>query len=142
MIKAPSEPGDDKWRQARERAFTIYKDASTGVDFVRLVRRHSEDPASASAGGDMVTIHMGNQQGVVDTMIFSLKAGTVTKPIRSHQGFHIIQVVSTAPSTTKTFEEVKQRVTTMMRRKRAREMTSQLIADLRRKAEIKIIKGQ
>lgn len=142
LIKVPSKPGEDNWRQAEGRAHTIYKDASSGTDFVRLARRHSDDPASASAGGDMGSIQKGNMQGVFDTTIFRLKAGTVTKPIRSHQGFHIIKVVSTTPSTTKTLEEVKPHVTTLIRRERAREMISLLINDLKKKAEIEILKGQ
>lgn len=142
LIKVPSKPGEDNWRQAEGRAHTIYKDASSGTDFVRLARRHSDDPASASAGGDMGSIQKGNMQGVFDTMIFGLNPGTVTKPIRSHQGFHIIKIVSTTPSTTKTLEEVKPHVTTLIRRERAREMISLLINDLKKKAEIEILKGQ
>ena len=90
----------------------------------------------------MGSIQKGNMQGVFDTTIFRLKAGTVTKPIRSHQGFHIIKIVSTTPSTTKTLEEVKPHVTTLIRRERAREMISLLINDLKKKAEIEILKGQ
>jgi peptidyl-prolyl cis-trans isomerase D len=87
----------------------------------------------------MGSIQKGNMQGVFDTMIFGLKEGTVTKPIRSHRGFHIIKVVSTTPSTTKSFEEVKPYVTTLIRRERAREMISQLVSDLKDSAEIEIL---
>ncbi len=142
LIKAPSEPGDNKWRQAEARAQTIFKDASTGADFVRLARRHSEDPVSASVGGDLGSLQKGNLHGILDTTIFSLKVGTVTKPIRSRQGFHIIKIVSITPSATKSLEEMKPQIITRIRRKRAREMISQLVSDLRQKAEIEIIKGQ
>ena len=139
LIKVSSKAGVEKWHQAQDRAHTIYRDASKGADFVRLARRHSEDPVSASVGGDMGIIQKGNKQSVIYTMIFNLKAGAVTKPIRSHQGFHIIKIVSTTPSTTKTFEEVKPYVTTLIRRERAREMISLLISDLKNKAEIEIL---
>jgi len=139
LIRAPSEPGDDEWRHAEDRAHTIYQDASTGADFVRLARRHSDDPASASVGGDLGFIQKGNMQSVLDTMIFSLKVGTVTKPIRSRQGFHIIKIVSTTPSTTKSLEEMKPDITTRIRRERAREIISQLVSNLRSKAEIEIL---
>ena len=139
LIKVPSKPGEDKWRHAEDRAHTIYRIASAGTDFVRLARKHSDDPVSASAGGDMGSIQKGNKQGVFDTIIFKLKAGTVTEPIRSHQGFHIIKVVSTTPSTSKTFDEVKQQIITRMRQERARRMISHLISELKMKAEIKIL---
>jgi len=140
LIKTLSKPGTAKWRHAEDRAHSIYRDASSGVDFIRLARKHSDDSASANVGGDMGTIQKGNHQSIFNTVIFSLKAGSVTKPIHTHQGFHIIKIVSTTPATTKTFAEVKQYITTRIRRKRAREMVSQLINDLKVKAEIKIIK--
>jgi hypothetical protein len=140
LIKVRSGPGDDAWNHAEDRAHTIYQDASAGADFVRLARRYSDDPASASVGGDLGSIQKGNMQGVLDTRIFSLKVGTVTKPIRSHQGFHIIKVVSTTPPATRSLEEMKAHITTRIRRERAREMISQLIRDLKDRAEIEIFK--
>ncbi|MCJ7500408.1 peptidylprolyl isomerase, partial [bacterium] len=142
VIRVPSGAGSDIWRQAEDRAQTIYIEASKGDDFIRLVRRHSDDPASASVGGDMGPIQKGDIQDVLDTRIFTLKEGTVTKPIRSRKGFHIIKIVSTTPSTTKSLEEIKPQIITRIRRERAREMISQLVSDLRSKAEIEIIKGQ
>jgi parvulin-like peptidyl-prolyl isomerase len=142
LIKVSSAPGEDKWQHAEQRAHTIFRDASTGTDFVRLARRHSDDPVSASTGGDMGSIQKGNLQGVFDTIIFNLRAGAVTKPIRSHQGFHIIKIVSTTPSTRKPFEEVKQQITTRIRQERARIMISRLVSELKVGAEIKIIKSR
>ncbi len=139
VIRVTSGASINEWREAEDRAYTIYRDASTGTDFIRLVRRHSDDPASASVGGDMGPIQKGDIQGVLDTMIFTLKEGTVTKPIRSRNGFHIIKIVSTTPSTTKSLGEMKPQIITRIRRARAREMISQLVSDLRQKAEIEII---
>jgi parvulin-like peptidyl-prolyl isomerase len=139
LVKAPTEPGEEKWRHAEARALTIYQDASRGADFVRLARRHSDDPATASAGGDMGTIQKDGKKGIFDTTIFNMTPGSVTKPIRSRQGFHIVKVTSTTPSSPKSLEEVRQHITTRLRRGRSREMIASLIDDLRSKAEIEII---
>lgn len=140
LIKGPSKPKSEKWSQVEDHANTVYRDASSGADFVRLARRHSEDPASASVGGDMGSIQKGNLQDIFGTVIFTFKPGAVTKPIRSQQGFHIIKIVSVNPSRTRSFDEVQRSITTMIRRERAREMITQLIEDLKEKAEIEIIK--
>ena len=142
LIRAPSEPDEEKWRQAENRAHTIYQDASTGTDFVRLARRHSEDPESANAGGDMGLIQKGNLQGAFDTIIFSMKAGSVTKPLRSHRGFHIIKIISSNPSSPKTFEEVRQHITTLLRREQARKMISELLSELKARGKIEILKSR
>lgn len=142
LIKAPSEQEEEKWRHAQDRAHTIYKEASNGSDFVRLARRHSEDPASASVGGDMGLIQKGSLHDIFGTVIFTMKAGSVTKPIRSRQGFHIVKIVSTSPRATRTLEESRQYITTLIRRERAREMISQLLEDLKGKAQVEIMKSQ
>ncbi|MGD8353716.1 MAG: peptidylprolyl isomerase [Pseudomonadota bacterium] len=145
LVKVPSDGSDESWRHARERAWSIYQNAVTGHDFVRLVRKHSDDPASASSGGDLGTIqyvgslYSESQTAFIDTIIFRLSEGTVTEPIRSPQGFHIIKVNSIKPSTIKKLEDVKQRIMTIIRRQRAREMITTLIQDLQEKAEIEIM---
>ena len=135
----PSGPEEDKWRRAEERAHMIYKAASTGNDFIGLARRHSEDTLSASAGGDMGFIQKGNLNGILDSLVFHTEVGKVTEPIRSRDGYHIIKVVSSKPSTTKTLDETKQYITTILRRDRARKMISRLIEDLRSKAEVEVM---
>jgi len=142
LIKAPSEPGDDTWRHLEDRAHTIYLDASKGADFVLLARRHSDDTATASVGGDMGFIQKESLHDILDTTVFQLEVGTVTKPIRTRDGFQIIKVVSSKPSSPKTLEEVRDHITTLLRRKQAREMIVQLLTDLRSRAEIEIIQGQ
>jgi len=139
LIKVPSNPGEDTWRLLRARAFTIYKNASEGGDFVQLARRHSDDPATANAGGDMGFIQIQNLDDILDTRIRPLEEGTVTEPIRKADGFHIIKIVSNRPSTPKTLEEARNTVITILRRERAREMISKLLDDLRSRADIEIL---
>lgn len=139
LIKAPSNRDDKEWHLAQDRALKIYRDAATGADFVSLARRHSEDPISANAGGDLGSVQNANGPAIFDTVIFSMKEGTVTKPIPSHQGFHIFKVNAISPPKIKQFEEVQDSITTSIRRKRAREMIARFLSDLRGKAEIEIL---
>ena len=142
LIRAPSGTGNDKWKEVENRALMIYRDAARGVDFVRLARRHSDDPASASAGGDIGFIEKGSKKGFLDTTIFQLSVGSVSKPVRSHQGFHIIKITSVTPPLDKTLEEARNEIIMKIRRKRSRELTARLITELRSKAEIEIIKNR
>ena len=138
LIKVSSNPGDDTWRHREELAQTIYLDASKGADFVQLARRHSDDPETASAGGDMGFIQIESLHDIFDTTTLPLEVGTVTKPIRTRNGFQIIKIVSSKPSSPKTLEEVRDKIITLLRREQAREMISQLLSDLRSRAEIEI----
>lgn len=139
LIKAPPDPESPKWQQARDRALEIYNHAVEGEDFVELVRKHSDDPVSATAEGNLEPIQKDTSNGMMDTVIFNLKPGTITKPIRTRQGFQILKVIEVSQPSIKKFEDVEKRIKTLLRRKQAREMTYQLISDLRDKAEIEII---
>ena len=140
LIKAPYDPESREWQEARNHAFDIYNNAVAGADFVHLVEKYSEDPISATTEGDLDPIQKGTKHGVIDTVIFTLKQGAVTKPIRTRQGFHILKVVNITQPSTKKFEDVEKRITTLLRRKQAREMTYQLISDLKDTARIEVMK--
>jgi parvulin-like peptidyl-prolyl isomerase len=139
FIKAPPDPENPKWQQARDRAIEIYNQAIEGEDFVHLVRKHSEDPVSATAEGDLEPIQKDTSNGMMDTVIFTMKPGTITKPIPTRQGFQIFKIIEISQPSIKKFEDVEKRITALLRRKQAREMTYQLISDLREKANIEII---
>ena len=145
LIKAPSNQAEEQWHFTEEKAYRIFQEVSAGDNFGRIARRHSEDPESASTGGDMGPLQKDDLQAVFGSFfgsfISELKEGAVTGPIRSRHGFHIVQVVSTTPASFRSLEEVHQSIASIVRREKSRVMISRLINDLRSQAEIEIIKG-
>lgn len=65
----------------------------SGLDFVEAARRYSEGP-SASGGGDLGEVKPGNMVEEFEDVAFSLEPGTVSKPIRTKFGYHLIKVDS------------------------------------------------
>jgi len=79
-------------------AKAVYSLVSDGVDFAKLAADYSTHSASKSKGGDLGWFSSGGLEeefGVSDleSIAFSLDIGGISQPIKSSQGYHIIQVL-------------------------------------------------
>lgn len=77
---------------ALERARTVRQEIVDGADFAEVARRESADQGSAAAGGDLGTIPKGRMIAVFDSAVFAAALGSVTEPVLTSFGYHVIQV--------------------------------------------------
>lgn len=63
-----------------------------GEDFATVAKEVSEDPGSASKGGDLGCFGKGAMVPEFEQAAFSLKKGEVSEPIKTQFGYHLIQV--------------------------------------------------
>ncbi|WP_295879071.1 nitrogen fixation protein NifM [uncultured Thiohalocapsa sp.] len=103
--------------------------------FARLARRHSECPTAMEEGklGDLVR---GRLYPEVDAALFELDAGTVSAPVESELGFHILLCECIEPARALPFPQVKDRIRAALEKRRRREAQRAWLAELReREAE-------
>ena len=67
--------------------------ADNGKDFAKLAKKYSQDPTSAKQGGKL-TISKGQTVMQFDQMAFMLGTGTISVPVHTQFGWHIIQPLS------------------------------------------------
>ena len=67
--------------------------ADHGKNFATLAKKYSKDPSSASQGGKL-TISKGETVMQFDQMAFMLGKGTISNPVHTQYGWHIIQPLS------------------------------------------------
>jgi parvulin-like peptidyl-prolyl isomerase len=138
FLRGPSVDDKQQWRSINEKALDIIRSIKDGGDFVNHVRKYSDEPRSASSGGDMGVIEKGNLHQAFDSVLFGMEEGSVSEPLKSRHGYHIFFVAKRSPATIRPFDEVLGRITTILRKKRAQVMVRELVDDLRSKADIQI----
>ena len=76
----------------RPQAEAILERIRAGEDFAALAKEYSQDPGSASRGGDLGFFGRGTMVPAFEDVAFSLKVGEVSGLVQSQFGFHIIRV--------------------------------------------------
>ncbi len=85
--------GDAVKNAIRAKAQHVLDSIKAGGDFADFARRYSEDPATASSGGDLGFVRRGEFFKEFEEAVFALKEGEVSPVVESPLGFHIIQLV-------------------------------------------------
>jgi peptidyl-prolyl cis-trans isomerase D len=75
------------------RAQRIRAEIVGGADFAEIALIESADTQPAEEGG-LVTVQRGQTNPAIDQAVFSLPTGTISEPVQSDFGYHIIRVES------------------------------------------------
>src|SRR3989449_8761296 len=95
---------DDK---ARAKIADAIRRAKAGEDFAKLAKELSDDPGSASRGGDLGFVGKGEVVPQFEQALFALKKGEVSaEPVRTPFGFHAIKVFEVKEGGRKPLKEV------------------------------------
>lgn len=106
LLKTMDKPKDEI-PKIQAKAEDLLKQIKHGADFAELARKYSEDPGSASKGGDLGWVTRGQTVKNFEQAAFSLKPKEISNVIQTEYGFHIIQVLEKDTARVKPFEEVK-----------------------------------
>ncbi len=85
-------PSDSSLEEARQEAERIRSLLVEGEDFEEVARRFSQDPGSAANGGELGWFRRGDMVPAFEEAAFGLVAGSVSEPVETPYGYHIIRV--------------------------------------------------
>lgn len=85
----------------------VEKARAEGADFAALAKENSDDPGSRATGGDLGWLEKGITDPAFEAALFALEAGKISDPVKSADGWHVIQLREVRPSSVKPFEEVR-----------------------------------
>ena len=120
--------------EAKAKAESVVKLARSGVDFVKLVKEHSEDPGTASHDGDLgigVRSTTTNVPENVRTAVLAMKAGDVSDPLKQASGYVVVRAESITQAS---YETVKDDIFKEIKDAEVRK----LVDETRKKATVKI----
>jgi peptidyl-prolyl cis-trans isomerase D len=89
------------------------------AQFADVAREKSQDPGSASRGGDLGFFGRGMMVGAFEDAVFALEKGQISDPVRSEFGVHIIEVTDIRPSTIKALDDVRDEIVAELRAQEA-----------------------
>src|SRR5690606_20479169 len=84
---------------ALERARTARQEILDGAPFEEIAARESADPGSAANGGNLGQWTRGQFDPAFDSVAFSIPLNTLSEPVLSSFGYHLIEVLTRAGDT-------------------------------------------
>lgn len=81
-------------QQMQEQAQNIKDDILGGQDFAKAAEINSQDAASVNKGGDLGWVQPGMLPAGIDQAISQLKLNQISAPIKTPQGWYILQVTA------------------------------------------------
>ncbi|MDR4504884.1 MAG: peptidylprolyl isomerase [Candidatus Scalindua sp.] len=125
---------EESLTKVKEQIGTIKAELDKGADFVELVEKYSECP-SAQNGGELGTITRKEMTKSFTDAAFAMDVNTISDPVKTEYGYHILKVSDKQEGKDVTFEEVRDKVkTTLFNGK-----TIELIGNLTKNANTEIL---
>ena len=124
VAASASQAEQDAAKAKAEDVLSMVKQSPT--KFAELAKRYSQDPGSASKGGDLGTFGRGMMVKPFDDAVFSLKQGQLSTLVKTDFGYHIIKVTAIMPSHVLPFDEVKEEISSKLRQLQASEKFAEL----------------
>lgn len=92
---------------------------AAGEDFAALAETYSQDPGSASNGGDLGWVSPSDMVAEFDEALFAMEVNTTSDPVKTQFGYHIIQLNEIKAPELEVFEAVKDEIVSALQAREA-----------------------
>src|SRR5690606_27868787 len=108
LVAVPADADAAADQAARERAQVLADKArEPGADFAAMARESSDDLGSKTEGGALGVVEPGLFAGPFEEALFAMQqVGQVSDPVRTPDGWHVIQLTEFSPGSERSFDEV------------------------------------
>lgn len=123
--------------EEEDKAREIYGKIQNGEDFEELAKEFSTCP-SKEKGGNLGTFTKGQMVKEFEDAVFENEVGTITEPVKTQFGYHIIKINEKNDAKELAFDEVKDKIVEQVRRQKEQELYNEKITELKDKYEVKM----
>ncbi|HET9101442.1 MAG TPA: peptidylprolyl isomerase [Acidobacteriaceae bacterium] len=109
LIPTSENPSNADLAKADAEAKNLEAKLKAGASFTDLAKEYSKGPTAAQ-GGDLGDFHRGALAKVLEDQTFDLPVGGHTAPIRTRQGYIILQVTEHIPGGTQPMQKVEPQI--------------------------------
>lgn len=138
ILIRPAGLGQDQLAAAEARAASVAGRIRKGEEFETLAAEFSADDYRVK-GGDLGWVHRGRLIPEVDAVLFALEPGSVSAPIRSSEGWHVVRVLERRPARQLTFDEAEPQIRREIEKQKLEATEASWFASLRKKHPVTIL---
>lgn len=136
LLKVPRDADSAEVARVEALAKGALERLQEGADFAEVAAEISEDPGSASQGGDLGFFGRGQMVPEFEEAAFALAPGEMSGLVRTDYGFHVIRTEERKEAVSRSFEEVRAELAEELLRReaesaKAREATEALAKAIR-----------
>lgn len=127
LINAPKDASAADKQKAKTKAQELLEQVrKKPAAFAELAKQNSQDPGSASKGGDLDFFPRGAMVKPFDDAAFALKKSEISEVIESDFGYHIILLTDIKTPKTKSFEEMRPEMEAELKKQQAQRKFAEL----------------
>ncbi len=101
-----------------------------GSNFSELAKKYSQDPGSASNGGDLGYADKGQFVPQFDQVLFAMKPGEISQPVRTQFGYHIIRLMDIKKADVPSMESMKDQLTQAIQQQKLAQIFSDQVNEM------------
>lgn len=116
LIMVAEDGTPEEVEKAKAEIEAVLVEVKAGGDFAELAKTHSQGPSSTK-GGDLGWFGRGAMVKPFEDAVFALESGSVSEPVRTQFGFHLIKCEEYKAAQTKKLVEVKTDIKKSLRSK-------------------------
>ncbi|MGH8672441.1 MAG: peptidylprolyl isomerase [Burkholderiales bacterium] len=125
--------------KAKDRVEELARKASENpAKFADLAKANSEDKASAARGGDIGWLKEDDFLPELKKTVLSMSKGSVSKPVKTERGWHIVQLVDQRAPGTRSLAEVRDQIARALRVQKAQENERNYLKEMLKKTPVKV----
>lgn len=106
--------------EALARINEIMAEIETGLDFAEAAKKYSEDDSNKARGGDLGLFPRGRMVPEFSDVAFTMDVGTISEPVKTQFGYHLIQKKEQLPEGYTELDKVKNSLVNEIRNNKAR----------------------
>lgn len=122
LIAVPENAEAAQVDQARAKIETAVTRIKSGEAFSAVARTLSEDPGSATDGGDLGYFRRGMMDPAFEEAAFNAEVGKLSEPVRSRFGFHLILVTEIKPGGKASLATAREQILASYRRREGEQL--------------------
>ncbi|MBN2716509.1 MAG: peptidylprolyl isomerase [Deltaproteobacteria bacterium] len=130
LIKVDEDADEPTQNAAKAKVEALLAQARAGEDFARLAAENSEDPGSATKGGDLGYNPRGVMVPAFDEVMFALQPGEISDLVKTQFGYHIIKLEDFREGTVSLEDATDEIARKLYEENRGREVMSSLADQL------------